>query len=62
MRFLKIKRDNELMIEPLDRIPLFNHCTGGRFRIEFDTFSIETIPILHAHGIDIITYEDGKNL
>lgn len=58
MKFLKVERNNRIMIEPLERMSLFKHCTGGFACVEFGEFSNETIPILQAHGIDMITYKE----
>jgi hypothetical protein len=60
MRFLKVKRNGRSVVEPLEKGYLFRHCTGGHSCIEFDTFLKETVPILNAHGIQIITYDKEK--
>ena len=60
MRFLKVKRNNREIVEPREHLPLFKHCTGGFSCMEFKEFFRDTIPILHAHGIDMIIYEEGK--
>jgi hypothetical protein len=57
MRFLKVTRNKRDMIEPLERHSLFQHCTDGMTCVEFRVFSEKTIPILQAHGVDLITYE-----
>ena len=61
MRFLKVKRNNRLMIEPLERNSLFKHCTSGFTCVEFKEFSEQTIPILQAHGVDLITYKEKEH-
>ncbi len=60
MRLLKVKRNTKIMVEPLERKSLFKHCTGGFTCVEFKTFCNNTLPILHAHGISIVTYEENK--
>ncbi len=60
MKFLKIERNTKIMIEPLEEAGLFKHCTGGFTCVDFKEFSNETIPILQAHGIDLITYMEKK--
>ena len=35
MRFLKVKRNRKTIIEPLERIELFKHCTGGLSCVEY---------------------------
>jgi hypothetical protein len=47
------------VIEPLERLGLFNHCTGGFDCVNIKEFKKETIPILQAHGVELITYEGG---
>jgi hypothetical protein len=59
LRFLKTKRNNRMIIEPLERSCLFKHCTGGFSCVSTKEFSEETIPILQAHGVELITYEGG---
>ncbi len=60
MRILKVERNTKTVVEPLEHIALFKHCTGGFTCEDFKTFSEETLPILLAHGINIITYVEGK--
>lgn len=61
MRFLKVKRNNRVIIEPLERASLFKHCTSGFTCVDFKEFSEQTIPILQAHGVDLITYKENKD-
>lgn len=59
MRFLKVKRNGKTIIEPLEKVELFKHCTSGFNYVNIKEFTKETIPILQAHGISLITYKDG---
>ena len=58
MRFLKIERNSKTIIEPLEKLGLFKHCTSGFSCVDIKEFKRETIPILQAHGIQVITYEE----
>ncbi len=60
MKFIKLKYNSKVIVEPLEKYSLFKHCTGGATCMEFKTFVEETLPILHAHGINMITYEEGE--
>ncbi len=60
MRILKVKRNKRLVVEPLEHKALFKHCTGGFTCVEFKTFYNEILPILLAHGINMITYVEDK--
>jgi hypothetical protein len=58
MQFLKVKRNSKTVVEPLEKIGLFKHCTGGFNCVDIKEFTKETIPILQAHGVSLITYKE----
>jgi hypothetical protein len=57
-----VERNKKTMIEPLEKQGLFKHCTGGFSCVDFKEFTKETIPVLHAHGIQMITYEGAQDV
>ncbi len=60
MKVIKVERNTKTMVEPLEHTALFKHCTGGFPCEEFKIFNEETLPILQAHGINMITYVEDK--
>lgn len=58
MKFLKVKRNSRVIIEPLENTSLFKHCTGGFTCVDMKEFLEQTVPILQSHGVELITYEN----
>ena len=58
MKVKKSNRNSRIMIYPIDHIPLFKHCSDSLGAVDENTFKKEVIPVLQAHGIDLITYEN----
>ena len=58
MKFLKIKCNDKVIVEPLEKFSLFKHCTGGSSCMEINEFTTNTVPILQAHGVSLITYKE----
>ena len=58
MKFLKVKCNDKVVVEPLENFGLFKHCTGGSSCMELGEFKKEIVPILQAHGVSLITYKE----
>jgi hypothetical protein len=60
MQFLKVKCNNKVLVEPLEKFSLFKHCTGGSSCVEIKEFTKEVVPVLQAHGVSLITYKESE--
>lgn len=58
MQFLKIKCNGKMIVEPLEKLGLFEHCTGGFSCMGLEEFKSKIVPILQAHGVSLITYKE----